>query len=299
MAPNPTQVNPQKSVIRRRLSFFLKLLLSATALFFVFRKIDAQEALQTFLQANPVYLVLAFFAFNLSKIAAGWRFKAYLKALGIHISNRYNIELLYLGMFYNLFLPGSISGDGYKVYLLKQQFDVKTKQLIGATLLDRLSGLALLLIMAGGFLLFSSFVSGIPYFNTAIVVLMVAVLPVFYLFTKLLFPQLVSAFGVTTFWSFWVQAGQVLTAVLLLISIGVEAYYLDYLTLFMISSVVAVLPFTIGGVGARELVFLYGFQYLKIQQETAITFTLLFFLSTALSSLLGLFVSIKKTTESS
>lgn len=294
MTPNPTQVNPQKSVIRRRLSFFLKLLLSATALFFVFRKIDSQEALRTFLQANPMYFVLAFLAFNLSKIAAGGRFKSYLKALNIHISNRYNIELLYLGMFYNLFLPGSISGDGYKVYLLKQRFDVKTKQLIGATLLDRLSGLALLLIMAGGFLLFSSFASGIPYFNTAVVVLMIAVLPVFYLFNKLLFPQLISAFGVTTFWSFWVQAGQVLTALLLLTSISIEAYYLDYLTLFMVSSVVAVLPFTIGGVGARELVFLYGFQYLAIQQETAITFTLLFFLVTALSSLLGLFVSIKK-----
>ncbi|MEM6840961.1 MAG: lysylphosphatidylglycerol synthase transmembrane domain-containing protein [Bacteroidota bacterium] len=294
MTPNPTQVNPQKSATRRRLSFFLKLLLSATALFFVFRKIDVQEAWQTFLQANPIYLVLALLAFNLSKIAAGWRFKAYLKALGIHIGNRYNIELLYLGMFYNLFLPGSISGDGYKVYLLKQRFEVKTKQLIGATLLDRLSGLAFLLIMAGGFLLFSSFSSGIPYFNFAIVVLMAAVLPVFYLFNKLLFPQLTSAFGTTTFWSFWVQAGQVLTAVLLLTSIGVESHYLDYLTLFMVSSVVAVLPFTIGGVGARELVFLYGFQYLAIQQEAAITFTLLFFLVTALSSLIGLFVSTRR-----
>ncbi len=294
MTPNLTQAKPQKSATRRRLSFLIKLLLSATALFFVFRKIDVQEAWQTFLQTNPLYLILAFLSFNISKIAAAWRFKAYLKALNIHISNRYNIELLYLGMFYNLFLPGSISGDGYKVYLLKQQFDVKTKQLIGATLLDRLSGLALLLIMAGGFLLFSSFSSEIPYFNIAVTILIVAVLPVFYLFNKLLFPQLTSAFGVTTFWSLWVQTGQVLTALLLLSSISIEAYYLDYLTLFMVSSVVAVLPFTIGGVGARELVFLYGFQYLEIQQEAAITFTLIFFLVTALSSLLGLFVSIKK-----
>ncbi|MEO0333502.1 MAG: lysylphosphatidylglycerol synthase transmembrane domain-containing protein, partial [Bacteroidota bacterium] len=254
MTPNPTQAKPQKSVTRRRLSFLLKLLLSATALFFVFRKIDAQEALQTFLQASPLYFVLAFLAFNLSKIAAAWRFKAYLTALAIRISNRYNIELLYLGMFYNLFLPGSISGDGYKVYLLKQRFEVKTKNLIGATLLDRLSGLALLLVMAGAFLLFSSFSSDIPYFNTGVIILTLLVIPGFYLFSRLLFPTLTNTFWLTTFWSVWVQAGQVLTAVLLLTSIGVESHYLDYLTLFMISSVVAVLPFTIGGVGARELV---------------------------------------------
>nr|WP_262918978.1 lysylphosphatidylglycerol synthase transmembrane domain-containing protein [Tunicatimonas sp. TK19036] len=269
-------------------------MLSATALFFVFRKIDAREALDTLLQTHPGYFLLAFLAFNLSKIAAAWRFKAYLTALGIRISNRYNIELLYLSMFYNLFLPGSISGDGYKVYLLKQRFQAKTKHLISTSLLDRLSGLVLLLIMAGIFLLFSSYSSTIPYFDTLVIAGTLLVLPGYYVFNKLLFPLFTSAFWSTTHWSFWVQAGQVLTALLLLYSLSVDAHYLDYLTLFMVSSVVAVLPFTIGGVGARELVFLYGFQYLAIEQETAITFTLLFFLVTALASLIGVFVSIKK-----
>ncbi|MEQ9437547.1 MAG: lysylphosphatidylglycerol synthase transmembrane domain-containing protein [Cyclobacteriaceae bacterium] len=296
MNANPTQPAPQKSATRRRLSFVLKLLLSATALFFVFRKIDAREALDTLLQTHPGYFLLAFLTFNLSKIAAAWRFKAYLEPLSVRISDRYNIELLYLGMFYNLFLPGSISGDGYKVYLLKQRFAVKTKHLIGATLLDRLSGLALLLVMAGGFLLFSSFSSDIPYFHAGVIAASLLVLPGYYLANRLLFPLFVPAFWSTTHWSFWVQAGQVLTALLLLYSLSVEAHYLDYLTLFMVSSVVAVLPFTIGGVGARELVFLYGFQYLDIQQETAITFTLLFFLVTALTSLVGFFVSVRKDT---
>ncbi len=61
----------------------------------------------------------------------------------------------------------------------------------------------------------------------------------------------------------------------------------------MASSVVAVLPFTIGGVGARELVFLYGYQYLEIDKPTAIAFTILFFASTAITALLGIFYSYK------
>jgi len=47
------------------------------------------------------------------------------------------------------------------------------------------------------------------------------------------------------------------------------------------------LPFTIGGVGARELVFLLGAQWLQTNKDTAVAFSLLFFLITAISSLAG------------
>jgi glycosyltransferase 2 family protein len=288
---HPTRSPESVNTKRRRVSFLIKLLISAIALYFVFRKIDVEEAIRTLANVHIGFFILAFIAFNLSKVVAALRFKAFLRPIQVHISNMYNIRLLYIGMFYNLFLPGSISGDGYKIYLLKQQYDVKTKQLVSATLLDRVSGLVLLVVMAGIFLLFSSFSLELPYFNTLVVTGIVLSIPAYFLGVKLVFPTFLPAFLQTSHQSFWVQAGQVLSAILLLISLSVSAYYLDYLTLFMISSVVAVLPFTIGGMGARELVFLYGFSYLNIDKETAITFTILFFLITALTSLAGLFVA--------
>ncbi len=288
LPPNP------KTATRKRVGFLIKLVLSATALYFVFRKIDLQETWQTLLQTNVGFFALALLAFNLSKVVAAFRFKLLLYPLGIRLSDGYNLRLLYISMFYNLFLPGSIGGDGYKVYLLKQQHDATVKRLAGATLLDRLSGLALLVMMTGGFLLFSSFMVEVPYYDALVIVGTALVLPGFYLGVRWVFPLFRSQFWLTTHLSFWVQAGQVLAAVFLLLSLSVQQHYLDYLTLFMVSSVVAVLPFTIGGVGARELVFLYGFQYLAIEQETAITFTLLFFLVTAFTSLAGLFVSAKE-----
>ena len=293
MPTNPTLPPNPKSATRKRVGFLIKLALSATALYFVFRTIDLQETWQTLRQTKVGFFALALLAFNLSKIVAAFRFKRLLFPLGIHLSNGYNIRLLYISMFYNLFLPGSIGGDGYKVYLLKQQHDVTVKRLAGATLLDRLSGLALLVMMTGGFLLFSSFTVDGPYYDALVIVGTLLVLPGFYLVVRWVFPLLRSQFLSTTHLSFWVQAGQVLAAIFLLLSLSVQQHYLDYLTLFMVSSVVAVLPFTIGGVGARELVFLYGFQYLAIEQETAITFTLLFFLVTAFTSLGGLFASAK------
>ena len=295
MAPtNPTLPSNPKSATRKRVGFLIKLVLSATALYFVFRKIDLQETWQTLLQTNVGFFALALLAFNLSKVAAAFRFKRFLYPLDIYLSDGYNLRLLYISMFYNLFLPGSIGGDGYKVYLLKQQHAVTVKRLAGATLLDRLSGLALLVVMTGGFLLFSSFTVDVPHYDALVVVATLLVLPGFYLVVRWFFPLFRSQFLSTTHLSFWVQTGQVLAAILLLLSLSVQQHYLDYLTLFMVSSVVAVLPFTIGGVGARELVFLYGFQYLAIEQETAITFTLLFFLVTAFTSLAGLFVSTKE-----
>ncbi len=297
MTPHPTHSSQAVSNKRRYLGFLVKLLISAIALYFVFRKIDLEEALHALTNVNVGLFILAFLAFNLSKIIAAFRFKAFLQPIDVHISDGYNIRLLYIGMFYNLFLPGSIGGDGYKIYLLKQQQDVKTKHLVSATLLDRISGLVILVVMAGIFLLFSTFSLSLPYFDTLVVLAILLAIPLYFLLVKIVFPLFVPAFFSTSHYSFWVQAGQVLSAVLLLMSLSVSSYYLDYLTLFMISSVVAVLPFTIGGVGARELVFLYGFSYLNIDKETAITFTILFFLVTALTSLAGLFVASKEKSK--
>lgn len=293
MPTNPTLSPNPKTAIRKRVGFLIKLVLSATALYFVFRTIDLRETWQTLLQTKVGFFALALLAFNLSKIVAAFRFKRLLYPLDIHLSDGYNIRLLYISMFYNLFLPGSIGGDGYKVYLLKQQHDATVKRLASATLLDRLSGLALLVMMTGVFLLFSSFTVDVPHYDALVIVGTILVLPGYYLGVRWVFPLFRSQFLSTTHLSFWVQAGQVLAAIFLLLSLSVQHHYLDYLTLFMVSSVVAVLPFTVGGVGARELVFLYGFQYLAIEQETAITFTLLFFLVTAFTSVAGLFVSAK------
>lgn len=77
---------------------------------------------------------------------------------------------------------------------------------------------------------------------------------------------------------------------MILLALGVNAHFTAYLFLFLVSSIAAVIPVTIGGVGARELVYLYGHQYLAIDEKTGVAFTLLFFLITATSSLTGVLI---------
>jgi uncharacterized membrane protein YbhN (UPF0104 family) len=71
--------------------------------------------------------------------------------------------------------------------------------------------------------------------------------------------------------------------------------YFSYILLFLISSIAAVLPVTIGGAGAREIVFLYGKKIMDVSPETGIAIGLIFFLITVTSSLPGIFIKHKKT----
>lgn len=272
----------------------VKLLITAVALYYVFQKIDRKALLDSILSTKIGFYLLAVVAFNISKSFSAFRVWELYKAIGIKLSRWFNLKLYYVGMFYNLFLPGSIGGDGYKVYLLKQgNKETKTKLLVAATLLDRLSGLAILFLLGAVFFLLSSFTKNadLPYAKELVIAGMVLVVPLFYLFIKFIFPSFLKVFGITTVYSLAVQFGQVVTAIFLLYALSINQNFMDYLTLFMVSSVVAVIPFTVGGVGARELVFLYGFQFLAIEKNKAIAFTLLFFSVTAITALIGLLVS--------
>jgi len=276
------------------LRFILKLVITGLALYFVFQKIDVSLFLKEIRRANIWWLLFALALFNLSKIVAAFRLLLYYRKTGIRLDARTNLKLYYLGMFYNLFLPGAIGGDAYKVYWLKQQSGSQpTRQLISATLLDRLSGLAALLFLALLGCLFTTLVSGLEYWLKIIIVgCLVLLLPLWKVIHRFIFRVYDQVFYPTTLLSFFVQLLQVVASICILFAIQAEGNIIDYLTLFLASSVVAVLPFTIGGVGARELVFLYGYQYLNIQQEPAIAFTILFFIITAVSSLIGLYYAV-------
>lgn len=62
--------------------------------------------------------------------------------------------------------------------------------------------------------------------------------------------------------------------------------------IFLISSAVAVLPFTLGGISARELVFLYGSNLLVIEMSSAVAVSLIFFVITAVTSPAGIYYAL-------
>lgn len=291
-------MNPK---LKKHLITALKIAISAAAVIYLISSIDDKKALiDAFKKANYWWLLPAFLFFNISKIISAHRLRNYFKCASLNLSEGYNLKLYYLGMFYNLFLPGGIGGDGYKVYLLNKLYGTKVKPLISATLLDRLSGVVVLGFLALILILLSTVVAIIPYQNVLIYIGLIISIPVFYVihvnFFRLFHPE----FWRALFWGFGVQLSQLICAAFILLSLQANGSYFDYMTLFLVSSVVAVLPLTIGGIGARELVFLEGvyfFESLQNEASTAVVFSVLFFAITAISSFIGIIYTVKLKAE--
>lgn len=249
-------------------------------------------------EVQLLYLIPATLFFVASKIVSSFRLNQYFKAIPLELGEKYNLKLYWIGMFYNLFLPGGIGGDGYKVYLLNKHYNAGVKQLVAATLIDRVSGLMALLFLLLGLTIFILPIQFLKGFDWLVYVGLIVGYPAYYIFNKIFFKSYIRKLVSTSIYSLIVQALQIISAYFILYSLGITENIMAYQILFLASSIVAVLPFTIGGIGAREMTFILGHQYLGVDQNAAVAFSLLFFLITAIVSLFGAFLKSDQSSTS-
>ncbi len=283
---------PAPPAYRRYLGLLLKLAFMTGALWLVARHLDLPALGRTLRQARPGWLVLATALFVVSKLLSSVRLNRFFRVVNIELSEAYNLRLYWRGMFYNLFLPGGIGGDGYKVYRLGQRFPGRRALIFRTLLLDRLSGMLALLVL----LLAGLGASGAlpPAWRVAALVALPLGVGLSYGLGRWLFGEFRTAFGRTSWQALGVQGAQVLCAWALLAALGAagsHAPILPYLLVFLASSVAAVLPLTVGGLGARELVFLYGAQLFGLNPAVAVSVSVLFYVITAAVSLVGAFLN--------
>ena len=279
--------------LRKKGITLLKILVSAALLYFIFTKIPFKEVWSSLKTVNPLYLLGALLLFIFSKGVAAFRLNMYFHKIGIPLSTQTNLRLYLLGMFYNLFLPGGIGGDAYKGYYLKQHFQVKTKRVVAVLLLDRLSGLLLLFVIACiiGMTIDAPEVVSFRWLFLACIPLSILVFRAVY---ARFFSYVLGIFWKTNLLSALVQLAQLASVLFILQALDIEVATREYLFIFLISSIVSVIPLTIGGIGSRELVFLYGALWLGLEEERSVGISMLFFLITALVSLAGFWYHFKK-----
>jgi hypothetical protein len=274
----------QKEKIPASLKLLLKIAITVLCIWYVSGKINFSKAGTALQKANWFYLLLALLAFIISKIIAAYRLNIYFRNINVRLPERSNLKLYWLGMFYNLFLPGSIGGDAYKVVLLKRKYDAPYKKTTTAVLLDRFSGLlglGLILAIYGTLVLDKTLYIIIL---TAGALLGIAV---FYFIINRWLKDFIKSFFPTLGLGILVQAVQVGCAYFIMAALGIPAHVTEFVFLFLVSSVASVLPFTIGGLGIRELVFLEGSSYFGLPQETSIVISILFYLITLFTSAWG------------
>lgn len=266
----------------------LKLAIALGILYFVYTKINTQELLQELNKISIGSVLIGILLFALSKLLASLRLTFFIRTSGYSITQLENFKLYLLGMFYNLFLPGGIGGDGYKVYYLNKNGDQKTKDSIWPFLLDRASGLFSLAVLV---LLFGLFIQEkfILYQNTLLLSLII--LGTFFTFALIYIikKKYLQVFAKTLIWSFLSQLAQVACIAIFLSDLEQITNKLEYYLLFLISSLISIIPISPGGLGLRELTYKYGATFFNTLESVGVMLGSLFFVTSVVVSLSGIY----------
>ncbi len=271
--------------MRDFLKLALKIGITTFALYWVFSNTDMDALAERITRSNPYYLVLALLAFAISQLFASSRIHSFFSGAGLKLPVLYNYRLYLLGMFYNMFLPGGVGGDGYKIFFLNKKFGIEKRKLLLAVFLDKLSGawsLCTLIILM--LLLFTDI--GVAYYLLG--VWLIGTVIYFFVY-KYLFQPYFKLFMPVHLKALGLQLTQLVVVTFILQSFGFEGTFFPYLILFLASGFMALFPFTIGGLGARELVFLYGAKYFILDPQLAVSISLVFFVVSAVASLPGVY----------
>ena len=217
-----------KESVKSFLKLFIKIAVTAVCLWYVSHKIDWTKSFTIVKNSNGLWLLTATILFTASKVVSSLRLNIYFKNINVQLSQIQNLKLYWLGMFYNLFLPGGIGGDAYKVILLNRNYEYPVKQLTAAVLLDRISGVVGLGMLAVVYYYFVF--SGANYSLLLLCLLPVGVL-IYYFFTKKIFPSFIKGFWPTLWLGLAVQALQVFCAYAIMRALHIDQHESVYILL--------------------------------------------------------------------
>ncbi|MDF3047540.1 MAG: hypothetical protein K0R73_658 [Candidatus Midichloriaceae bacterium] len=280
--------------MRKQITTALKIVFIVAALYLVFNKIDFKEAALLLKDMDPIFFGGAFICSVISMFISGIRSQHYFSEFGLTVPKKDMVKLYFAGAFLNLALPGGIGGDGYKIFHIYKHFHFSKLKAFRIVLYERVNGFYVLCIFGFIIAYFSSFIK-LPYtyiINTALLVL---ITPCYIFGIKFVLKDKFSAALKATWYSIWVQLLQISMAWLLVhgLAHSADAYlYLDFIVLFIAASILAIIPISIGGIGVRELTFLYGLKLLNVPPHMlalGVSFALASFFVYVLTVTLGAF----------
>jgi uncharacterized membrane protein YbhN (UPF0104 family) len=278
----------KKRTLKKVGKFLLKLIFSFILLYVVFTKIDFEDVAAHLKYANYTYIIGAFLSIATAQAIGGLRMRYLFKIEGLSFSRLYAISFYYIGMLFNLVLPGGIGGDGYKAYYFYKRFHFAWKKSVLVVIRGRANGLLFLFL----FLFMISFSSerlmSIPY-GAYYAIAGLIFIPICYTICaryllKETFSMQVGAFN----YSITAQLFFLLATLLILRSIGNFENYQDYLIVFLVANIVAIIPISFGGFGLRELTFVSFSGVIGIDAGAGVAVSLLFYVLYSITALLGL-----------
>lgn len=133
-------------------------------LWFIFHDKTKREQMVLALgKADPLWLIPGFLCFGLVLLCGALRWQLLMRVQGIHLGLFRVWQLVMIGMFYNLFLPGGTGGDLVKVFYAVREAPKSKSAVFLSVVVDRITGMfALILVSLGVFLFFRETLMALP-----------------------------------------------------------------------------------------------------------------------------------------
>ena len=294
--------------------FLVKLLVSGGLLAYFLSRVHIERFFDTFVSAKYSWILLALIVYLIAQTISAGRWLVLARPVGIRTPFKELIRYYLIGMFFNLFAPGTVGGDVSRVYYLVRDDtaqaegnSVTTTHAAMSVLMDRAVGMIVLVWLgAAGLLLFPSY--AVPQTVRSITLLLaagfVAAALLIPLFRRVLpedgHPMIVkirlALRSYRTQWRALALAGALSVVVHLIQAwmhlvmgraLSLEVPFSFCLIVYPLVGTFAAIPISLNGIGLREGGYIYLLAVIGIGSEKAIAFGLLLFLIVALDSLIG------------
>jgi len=274
--------------------------------------VDLSQSWQVMRRSDWVYLGLAWLLYQVGILVRSYRWQELLRLNNIHVPFTKLLGLYYTGTFFNSFLPTGFGGDVVKMIELTQD-GTESELAISTVLADRLSGLAILLLMAlvaipfGISLVPASviaalgvlaavFFSGISLFtNRQVIAFISGCKPMGRLLSRPKILAFIESFHNYLTKAIWKSLLASLLFNLLLVvvyillgqAVGVNINPVYYLLFVPIISTLTLLPISISGLGVREGSYVLLFGKAGVPASMALAMSLLFYALNVVTGLTG------------
>ena len=132
--------------MRKHLSTILKIVVTVAGLGYVLLTVPLEDIGEAIVDVRWGWLALAFVIATFSLVLRAYRWLLLLRGLRVEISFGRLVELYLVGNFFNAFLPSGFGGDAVRIMEVAR--DVPTNIAAGTVIVDRLTGLLMLFVMA-------------------------------------------------------------------------------------------------------------------------------------------------------
>ncbi len=126
--------------MRDKLITLVKVAISIGLIALAFSRVDFKQVAAQLIRANPVYFALALLLYMLAIVVNGAKWQVLLRAQGVRVPFGAVVRFIFVGFFFNNFLPANVGGDVMRGYSLARYTDRAADSAV-SVIVDRVIGL--------------------------------------------------------------------------------------------------------------------------------------------------------------